>query len=137
MKFRALVYLGIGVVSLFFQLLLSKHYGAIGCTIAIMGALLAGQGLVINLYYHFRQGLDMIAFWKEIAKMSVVPVVMCVIAKLLLRHFTLDNWQSLGTGIFIFLIIYVPLFCRFGMNRYEMNLFMSPLRKVKDYLKRW
>ena len=136
MKFRALVYLGIGVVSLFFQFLLSKHYGAIGCTVAIVGALLAGQGIVINLYYHFRQGLDIIAFWKEIAKMSVVPVLMCVVSKLLLRHFSLDNWQSLGTGIFIFLIVYVPLFFRFGMNRYEVNLFLAPLWKVKEYLKR-
>ena len=99
MKFRALSYLAIGVMSLLLQLLFSKHYGAMGCTWAIVGALLVGQGLVMNLYYHFRQGLDMIAFWKEIAKMSVIPVVMCVMAKGVLVYFPLDSWKALGTGI--------------------------------------
>ena len=135
MKFRALSYLGIGVVSFLFQLLLSKHYGAIGCTWASVGALLIGQGVVMNLYYHFRQGLDMIAFWKEIAKMSVVPVLMCLIAKSLLVHFPLDNWKSLAMGVIIFMVVYLPLFGRFGMNRYELSLFMAPVRKIMNYLK--
>ena len=135
MKFRALSYLGIGVFSFLFQLLLSKHYGAIGCTWAIVGALLIGQGVVMNLYYHFRQGLDIIAFWKEIAKMSVVPILMCLIAKGLLAYFPLDNWKSLATGVIIFMVVYLPLFCRFGMNRYEFSLFMAPVRKVMNYLK--
>ena len=136
MKFRALSYLAIGVMSLLLQLLFSKHYGAMGCTWAIVGALFVGQGLVMNLYYHFRQGLDMIAFWKEIAKMSVIPVVMCVMAKGVLVYFPLDSWKALGTGIFIFLGIYLPLFCRFGMNRYEYGLFMAPVRKLTNCLRR-
>ena len=136
MKFRALSYLVIGVFSFLFQLLLSKYYGAIGCTWAIVGALLFGQGVVMNLYYHFRQGLDMIAFWKEIAKMSVVPVVMCLVAKLVLVHFSLDGWTDLGIGIVLFMVVYLPLFCRFGMNRYEYGLFMAPIRKLMNCLRR-
>ena len=135
MKFRALSYLGIGVFSFLFQLILSKHYGAIGCTWAIIGALLVGQGVLMNLYYHFRQGLDIIAFWKEIVKMSVVPVLMCLIAKWLLEYYPLDSWISLGTGIAIFIAVYVPLYCRFAMNQYECSLFMAPIRKVMNYLK--
>lgn len=136
MKFRALSYLVIGGVSLLLQLLLSKFYGAMGCAWAIVGALWVGQGVVMNLYYHYRQGLDMIAFWKEIAKMSVVPVVMCLVAKLVLVHFSLDSWKDLGTGIFIFLVVYLPLFCWFGMNRYEYGLFMAPVRKLTNGLRR-
>ena len=83
----------------------------------------------------FRQGLDIIAFWKEIAKMSVVPILMCLIAKGLLAYFPLDNWKSLATGVIIFMVVYLPLFCRFGMNRYEFSLFMAPVRKVMNYLK--
>ena len=135
MKFRALSYLGIGVFSFLFQLLLSKHYGAIGCTWSIIGALLVGQGVVMNLYYHFRQGLDIIAFWKEIAKMSVVPVLMCVMAKWLLEYYPLDSWKSLGTGIVVFVAVYVPLYFRFTMNQYESNLFMAPVRRLMNYLK--
>ena len=136
MKFRALSYLVIGAVSLLLQLLLSKHYGALGCSWGIVGALLAGQGVVMNWYYHFRQGLDMVAFWKEIAKMSVVPFMMCLTAKLLLVHIPLDSWKSLGTAIVIYMAVYVPLFCRFGMNRYEYGLFMAPVRKFTNYLAR-
>lgn len=136
MKFRALSYLFIGVVSLLLQMFLSKRYGAMGCTYAIVGALLVGQGVVMNLYYHYRQGLDIVAFWKEIAKMSVVPVGVCLVAKLIWVHFPSTGWVSLGTGICIFMIVYLPLFFRFSMNRYECGLFMAPVRKLMNCLQR-
>lgn len=132
MKFRSLLYLGIAGISLFFQVVLARRYGGIGCAWAIAIALWVGQGIIMNLYYHYRQGLDMIAFWKEIAKMSIVPMVICMLSVFLLRYITLESWLSLGLAIAVFVAIYIPLFSRYGMNGYERNLFMAPVRKMKD-----
>lgn len=130
MKFRSLLYIVIALVSLGLQIMLAKLYGGIGCAIAIAGALLLGQGLIMNIYYHTRQGLDIRAFWYEILKMSIVPVILCLGAVYLLRNTTLDSWLSLGAAIVVFAMVYTPLFFRFSMNRSERDLFIKPVKSI-------
>ena len=130
MKFRSLLYLVVALVSLYFQFVLSKSYGGLGCAIAISAALLVGQGLIMNVYYHRRQGLDLILFWKEIGRMSVVPFILCVSALWLMRHTICDSWLQLGLAIGAYVLVYLPLFFRFAMNQSERNLFLSPFRKI-------
>lgn len=132
MKFRSLLYLLIAGISLYLQVLLSREYGGLGCSFAIAAALLVGQGLVMNLYYHFKQGLDIAAFWKEILKMSIVPVIMCLVSVWLLRYVSLDNWLALSLAVLAFLLVYIPLFVRYGMNGYERQLFMVPIIMIKN-----
>lgn len=130
MKFRSLLYIAIASVSLVFQILLSKKYGGIGCAISIAGALLLGQGLVMNIYYHKKQELDVLHFWKEILKMSVVPIILILISNYLLPNFALDSWAKLCAAIGIFVVVYIPLFWIFSMNRYEKDLFIAFFKKI-------
>lgn len=130
MKFRSLLYIGIAIVSLGFQIVLSKEYGGIGCAIGISGALLLGQGLIMNIYYLKKQDLDILKFWKEIAKMSIVPIIIIVVAMYLLRYIELNSWVELGEAIVLFAIVYISLFFRFSMNRYERDLFIAPIKKI-------
>lgn len=130
MKFRSLLYIGIAVVSLGFQIVLSKEYGGIGCAIGISGALLLGQGLIMNIYYRKKQDLDVLKFWKEIAKMSIVPIILIVVSMYLLRNVALDSWVELGGAIGIFAVVYIPLFWIFSMNKYERDLFISPIKSL-------
>lgn len=131
MKFRSLLYLFVAGISLYLQIVLSRKYGGLGCSLAIAVALLVGQGLIMNFYYHFKQGLDIISFWKEILKMSVIPFVLSVLFIGLRRFVSMDSWPSLLMGIGGFLLIYLPLFVRYGLNAYERSLFMAPLRMIK------
>ena len=73
----------------------------------------------------------MLAFWKEIARMSVVPLFLCIMFRYVLNRIVLDGWVSLGTAILLFVAIYLPLFIRLGMNESEKNLLFTPLRKWK------
>lgn len=132
MKFRSLLYLGIAGISLVFQFVLARRYGGIGCAMAISGALLLGQGLIMNIYYHHKQGLDIVRFWKEIAGMSWVPVMMCVCAWWILRWISLDNWMSWGTAVLIFVSVYFPLFFWLGMNESERRLLLHPFHSLKN-----
>lgn len=109
MKFRSLLYIVIASVSLVFQIILSQEYGGIGCAIAIAGALFLGQGLIMNIYYQIKQGLDIGIFWKEIMKMSIVPITLGSGSMFLMRNISLDNWFELGVAITIFSIIYLPI----------------------------
>lgn len=135
MKFRSLCYVFIAIVSLGCQIWLSDIMGALGCAIAIGGALLLGQGVVMNIYYAVRQHLDIMKFWKEIGGMMIVPTILTGLG-LLSRHYVdYSNLINLCLGILIFVIIYLPLFYRFGMNKRERELILAPVQKILYKLK--
>lgn len=130
MKFRSLLYLGISLGSLFFQIPLAKYYGGVGCACAIAGALVIGQVLVMNVYYQVKQKIDIVGFWWEILKMSVAPFFVVVAFFITLPHFVFDSWMSFFAGIAVFAAVYLPIFYVFSMNSYEKKLVLAPLVKL-------
>ena len=131
MKFRSVLYIIIALVSLAMQIVLTSHFGGIGCAMGVSGALVVGQILIMNVYYRRRQDLDIKTFWKEISKMSIIPIVLIISSMLVIRHFfALDSWGKLILGIAAFSLVYIPLFFRFSMTDEERNLFISMFHKI-------
>lgn len=130
MQFRSLVYIFIALGSLALQIPLAKLHGGIGCALAISGALIFGQIIIMNVYYHRVQKINILAFWREIGKMSIVPILLCFITFSTAQYLELNTITRLAGGIMIFSIIYLPLFWRFGMNRYERDLLWTPISKL-------
>ena len=131
MKFRSVLYIIIALVSLAMQIVLTSHFGGIGCAMGVSGALVVGQILIMNVYYRRRQDLDIMTFWKEISNMSVIPIVLIISSMLIIRHFfALDSWGKLILGIAAFSLVYIPLFFRFSMTDEERNLFISMFHKI-------
>lgn len=131
MKFRSVLYIIIALVSLAMQIVLTRYFGGIGCAMGVSGALVVGQILIMNVYYRRRQDLDIKTFWKEISKMSIIPIVLIFSSMLFIRHFfALDSWGKLILGIAAFSLVYIPLFFRFSMTDDERNLFISMFHKI-------
>lgn len=131
MKFRSVLYIIIALVSLAMQIVLTRYFGGIGCAMGVSGALVVGQILIMNVYYRRRQDLDIKTFWKEISKMSIIPIVLIFSSMLAIRHFfALDSWGRLILGIAAFSLVYIPLFFRFSMTDEERNLFISMVHKI-------
>lgn len=131
MKFRSVLYIIIALVSLAMQIVLTRYFGGIGCAMGVSGALVVGQILIMNVYYRRRQDLDIKTFWKEISKMSIIPIVLIFGSMLAIRHFfALDSWGKLILGIAAFSLVYIPLFFRFSMTDEERNLFISMFHKI-------
>lgn len=131
MKFRSVLYIIIALVSLAMQIVLTGYFGGIGCAMGVSGALVVGQILIMNVYYRRRQDLDIMTFWKEISKMSIIPIVLIFSSMLVIRHFfALDSWGKLILGIAAFSLVYIPLFFRFSMTDDERNLFISMFHKI-------
>lgn len=131
MKFRSVLYIIIALVSLAMQIVLTRFFGGIGCAMGVSGALVVGQILIMNVYYRRRQDLDIKTFWKEISKMSIIPIVLIFSSMLVIRHFfALDSWGKLILGIAAFSLVYIPLFFRFSMTDDERNLFISMVHKI-------
>lgn len=138
MKFRSLLYIFIALASLILSILLAKPFGTYGCAFATAFALLLGQVIIMNVYYQRRQQLDIVRFWKEIGKMSIVPIIF-IIAGLFITNSSLFDSVSIvkfaGTGL-LFTIIYSAAFWLFCMNKEEKNLFLVPIEKLRIRIKR-
>ncbi len=130
MKFRSLLYIFIAMAALALQIVLARRYGGVGCAIAVSGALLLGQGLIMNIYYSKRQGIDIGRFWKEIFRMSVIPIAVTTTFLFADRMTEIDSWRELAVGIVLFCVIYIPLFWVLSMNKYERELLMIPMRRI-------
>ena len=135
MRFRALMFVVIAIVAFAAQIILAKKYGVIGCAMAVSVALLLGQGLIINIYYQKRQYIEIGKFWKEIGKMSAIPLLMTVVWYIILEHITIDSLYELVALIVIYIIVYIPLFWKYSMNQGERELISKSLMKISSILK--
>ncbi len=134
MKFRSLLYLVISLISLLVQIPLARLYGGIGCAYAIAGALILGQILIMNIYYHAKQKINIVKFWFEIFKMSIVPVFLTIAAYHIMQYFKIDSWISLIATITTYMIVYLPCFILFSMNGYERGLIFTPFKKLINHI---
>lgn len=130
MKFRSLLYIWIAFCSLGLQFLLAKKYGGIGVGIGISFGLLLGQIIIMNIYYYKKQKIDIPHFWKEIGKMSIVPLILGTSVYYLSTFFIINTIMDLFLGILLFSIAYIPLFWMFSMNKFEKDLFGTPVKKL-------
>lgn len=133
MKFRSLLYIVLAVITLCIQIVLAKSLGVVGCAIAISGSLLIGQGLIMNIYYNKVQKIDIKAFWREIMKMSIVPLLITITSLLLIEYLDIDSWVELLIYITLFCIIYIPLFWKISMNDEERALVRKLYLKIGGY----
>lgn len=134
MKFCSITYLLEAVLCLSIAIPLSESYGGVGCAIASAVAMVVGHIITLNIYYYRRIKINIPQFWKEIGKMSIFPIVICMIA---VYFSSMIDIESVGTllkfGAF-YLIVYILGFWFISMNNYERNLFQGPLKHICNKL---
>jgi len=129
-KYRTLIFFGIAILNVCMSIPLTKLYGGIGAASGTAVSLLLGQGIILNIYYHKKVGINIIEFWKNILRMSI-PIVFCVaIGYGLNRVLVSNSIILLGVKAGIYTLIYAIAMWNFSMNEYEKNLFIKPLNKV-------
>ena len=128
MRFRSILYVCIALLALVAEFVFAKQWGGIGCAMAISGALLLGQGLIMNIYYQRVQHLNIISFWKQVIKMNLMPISVTALS-LFITHtlYVIDTWPKLVMGIAVFTAMYIPLCWNLSMNQYERNLITKPI----------
>lgn len=136
MKFRSLLYLAISTISLAMQIIFSRHWGAIGCAVAIGGALVAGQWIVMNIYYAKSQRLNIARFWHDIGKMMVIPVIFTTSGLLTCHFVDYTTIYHLILGMLLFSIMYIPAFWKFSMNQDERCTLAAPVNALITRLKK-
>lgn len=115
-QFRSKVYLGMALVNVLVSIPLGKRYGGFGCALGTAFSMIVGNGLIMNVYYHRRIGLNMAYFWREILR--IVPAMLPPVA-LGLFVTRMHAFSGYG-GVLLFAAPYALVFFLF-VYRFAMN----------------
>ena len=129
-RFRSVVYLIIAIVNAISTYILVPYMGAIGAALCSAVSYILGQGLIMNIYYHKKIGINIPLFWKNIVKMSVVPLVLSVITFIVKKWISFSSWLSFLCGVIVYLFIFLTLMFAVAMNTYEKSILLKPLKKI-------
>ncbi len=131
MKFRSLLYLGISILSLILQILLSRSYGAVGCATAIAVSLLIGQGIVMNIYYSKVQHINILRFWKEVSQVLISAAILTFIGIIGGKFIDLNVPYRMFVGIALFVIAYTAISWKWILNDQERAMIVTSLKRIK------
>ena len=129
-KARAVVYLVIAIVNVFISIPLIKFMGPAGAALGTAISLIVGNIIFMNWYYQARIGLNMLYFWKEIAKVIPSLIVPFVVGVIIMRFTNITGLISLGVFATIYTVVYGLSMYFFGMNAEEKQLVVGPIKKI-------
>ena len=129
-KYRTIIFLVIAILNVAMSIPLAKIYGGIGAAIATSISLILGQGIILNIYYHKKVGINMIEFWKNIIRMSIPMILAIMFGIILNRLIVLDSILILVLKIMIYTTVYCILVWFFSMNEYERSLIRKPIKRI-------
>lgn len=102
-KFKSISTLIMAGANIIISIFLAKKYGPIGSAIGTAIALVICNIILINIYYYKIIKIDVVKFWKSIAKMTLKMLIPVIIIVILLYFIRLDNLLSM--------IIFIPIYC--------------------------
>ncbi len=129
-QFRSVAYLIMAVCNLILTIYLCQLYRAIGAAIGTALSLILANGIIMNIYYYKKIGLDIPVFWKNIfcQTCGMLPAFALGIAINLYCHYV-SVWH-MAAFILLYSAIYIICVWLLSMNSFEKQLISSAIRKV-------
>lgn len=129
-QIRSIFYTLMAVVNSVLTYFLCQKYGAAGAAFGTAVSLILMNGIFMNIYYGLKCGINIIAFWKSILRLSVGLIIPCIFEITALRFFEISSIWKMFAAIIIYTAVYCVSMWFLGMNDYEKNLLKKPLAKV-------
>lgn len=127
-RFRAIAYLIMAVVNLVLSIFLCQWYGPIGSAVGTAISLILANGLLINIYYHKKCHVNILAFWKTTLRMSVGLILPVGCGILINIYCDMSRIVLFLLEIVLYTVVYVVSMWLFSMNRYEKDLVLKPVK---------
>ena len=129
-KFRSIAYIIMALLNLGISIFLCQKWGAVGAAIGTSISLVVANGIIMNIYYHCKCRVDILHFWKSILRLSLGMAPAIGVGLLVNRFMNLYRPLYLLLGIGIYTLVYCGGMWLLGLNSYEKNLVMKPVRKL-------
>lgn len=118
-QFRSIAYSIMAVINVVISLSLIQDLGGIGVAIGTCVSIAVGNGLIMNVYYHKKLGLDMIRFWKAILRFAPAWVVSIVFGVWLMGRIEIGGLLELFAWAVVYAAVYVVAVVLMGTTRRE------------------
>ena len=129
-QLRSIIYLIIAIMNVLISIPLCKQYGGIGCAIGTAISMFIGNIIIMNIVYHKSIHIDIIYFWKQIVKIVpslLIPIIFGIVVS---YFYEIKSIFILALFIAIYSLIYILSVFFLGMNDYEKQLVMKPLKLI-------
>jgi len=129
-QFRSIAYLFMAVINVGISIFFAKRWGEVGAAIGTTISLVLANGIAMNVFYHKVLKINMIFFWKEIAKLIpalIIPVACGILLTLFYSFYSLIDF---GIFVMLYAIIYCASMYCLGMNNNEKELVKKTLRRI-------
>lgn len=134
-KARSVVYFLIAIANVFISIPLIQHYSSIGAAIGTAIALIAGNILFINWYYHKRIGLDIPAFWKSILSFAPAFIVPVITGLAIMKFAQINRLPQLILWAVVYGIVFCASMWFMGMNDSEKEIILNIKNKIIHKIK--
>lgn len=126
---RSIAYALLAFCNLILSVFLIRKWGCVGAAAGTAVTQTCGVVFFMNWYYHKKIGIDMIAFWKNIAKFIPSVLAVCLFGVIYCGVITVSSWVELIGSVAIYILVYITAMWLFGMNTYEKQLITGLIRK--------
>lgn len=136
-QFRSIVYLVIAIFNVISTYLIVPYWGELGAAFCSGISYVIGQIIIMNIYYYKVTKLDILMFWKNIGKMTVIPGVMVILGMWICSKSNLTSWGILILEILIYTFVYSLSMYFIVMNNYEKDVVRKPILKLLGKINKW
>ena len=129
---RAVVYVLVGTLNVVLAYFWIDAYGIVGGAAATGLSMVLGNGLIMNVYYQRTMKLNIIHFWKEIFRLSLVTIAVTVAGLYIIPYIDVNkSIYILIISMLVYAFIYFGLQRVINFNTYEKQLSDSVLVKLR------
>lgn len=129
-QFRSIIYLIMALINLILSIFLCQKWGAVGSAIGTAISLILANGFIMNIYYHKKCNIDVVAFWKNILGISLGLILPILCGVIIVRFIDLYSIWNLIVAMIAYVITYCISMWFLGMNKYEKSLILKPIAKI-------
>lgn len=110
---------------------LTLHCGVLGMLIGSGAAFFLGQGVLLNLYYHRRAGLNIPRFFKETYRPAILPAAFLLLAGWgWTQIWSVQDWTDFFVAAGVYGLICVVILFLAYLNNDEREIFIAPLKRI-------
>lgn len=133
-KYRAILYLLAGLLSVTIGILLAPKYGAIGAAIGVASSLILFHIVGMNIVYSKKLKLQIGRFFKSVHLKMIWPLMVAGLLSIVQQFYhPIDSWSSFLISGTLFALSSGLLLWLFAMNKEEKALVIGIIEKVTKF----
>lgn len=121
-QFRSIVYFFMAILNVGLSIIFCSWWGTIGTAIGTTISLLVANGLIMNIYYHKKVGINIILFWKSILSIFPSLIVPIIFGVFIITKVQYNNLFEFIFWLICYILVYGIFVLIFGTNKEEKNV---------------